>query len=48
MNLDDEVRKFIARGPNRPLPSRKTATVLAASLDQVASSFAFRIFNIII
>ena len=45
MNLDDEVRKLIARGPNRPLPSRKMVTVLAASFDQVASSFAFRIYQ---
>ena len=42
---DDEVRKLIARGPNRPLPSRKMVTVLAASFDQVASSFAFRIYQ---
>lgn len=45
MNLDDETRKLIARGSNRPLSSKKMAKILAASFDQAASNFAFQIFN---
>ncbi|MDP1722063.1 MAG: hypothetical protein Q8L37_02530 [Candidatus Gottesmanbacteria bacterium] len=45
MKLDDEMRKLLVRGPNRPLPSVKMARILAASFDQAASNFAFRIYE---
>lgn len=45
MNLDEEMRKLKARGPNRPLPQEKMVKILAASFGQAASGWAFRIFE---
>ncbi|MBI3956000.1 hypothetical protein HY339_01980 [Candidatus Gottesmanbacteria bacterium] len=45
MNLDEEMRKLESRGPDRPLPPAKMAKILAASFDQAASGWAFRIFE---
>ncbi len=45
MNLDEEMRKLKARGPDRPLPPGKMAKILSASFDRAANAWAFRIFE---
>ncbi|MBI4066505.1 hypothetical protein HY411_02200 [Candidatus Gottesmanbacteria bacterium] len=45
MDLDEEMKKLKARGPDRPLPQAKMAKILAASFDRAASAWAMRVFE---
>ncbi len=45
MNLDEEAKKLKKIDPNNPPPLAKMASILAASLSQAASQYAFKLFR---
>ena len=44
MDLEEEIKKLKEKGPDNPLPQSKMAAILASTLDQAATQWAFKTY----